>query len=566
MTGSALRRSSNTQPMLQSLFIDNYALIGHLEIHVDRGLTVITGETGAGKSIIMGALALILGQRADAKAVRTGSAKCVIEASFDISEYNLQNFFSVNDLEYDATNTIIRREVYATGKSRAFINDIPVQLTMLKVLGQSLIDIHSQHQNLLLGQDTFQQEVVDTLARNSFESGQYKTLYKELCSQQRRLRILQEEATRNANETDYLRYQHAQLEDARLTAGEQEELEAEQELLSHAEEIKGGLTAVTDMLDGADESIINRLKQACHTAESISKIFPEAEEIARRLESDYIDLKDIAEEAADRAEQVNFDPERNAAVEERLELIYTLEKKHGKSSCEELIALRDELAERLRHIDNSDDEIDEVKQTIRTLTASVRKNAAALTASRQRAARDFEKALTEKVAYLGMPNVRFQVDIRPTEDFTPTGADAITFLFSANKNQPLKPVGEIASGGEISRLMLSIKALISSAKALPTIIFDEIDTGVSGDIADRMGQVMRQMATHLQVITITHLPQVAGKGDAHYKVFKEDSATETNTHILLLNDEKRIEEIARMLSGATLTPQAIENARVLLGR
>lgn len=566
MPGGSLRRPSNRQPMLQSLFIDNYALIGHLEIHLDHGLTVITGETGAGKSIIMGALALILGQRADAKAVRTGSAKCVIEASFDISEYNLQNFFSVNDLEYDATNTIIRREVYATGKSRAFINDIPVQLTMLKVLGQSLIDIHSQHQNLLLGQDTFQQEVVDTLARNSFESGQYKTLYKELCSQQRRLRTLQEEATRNANEIDYLRYQHAQLEDARLTAGEQEELEAEQELLSHAEEIKGGLTAVADVLDGADESIINRLKQACHAAESVSKIFPEAEEIARRLETDYIDLKDIAEEAADRAEQVNFDPERNAAVEERLELIYTLEKKHGKSSCEELIALRDELAERLRHIDNSDDEIEEVKQSIRTLTASVRKNAAALTASRQRAARDFEKALTEKVAYLGMPNVRFQVDIRPTEDFTPTGADAITFLFSANKNQPLKPVGEIASGGEISRLMLSIKALISSAKALPTIIFDEIDTGVSGDIADRMGQIMQQMSAHLQVITITHLPQVAGKGDAHYKVFKEDSATETNTHILLLNDEKRVEEIARMLSGATLTPQAIENARVLLGR
>lgn len=566
MTGDNLRRSSNRQPMLQSLFIDNYALIGHLEIHVDRGLTVITGETGAGKSIIMGALALILGQRADAKAVRAGSAKCVIEASFDISEYNLQNFFSVNDLEYDATNTIIRREVYATGKSRAFINDIPVQLTMLKVLGKSLIDIHSQHQNLLLGQDTFQQEVVDTLARNSFEMGQYKTLYKELCSQQKRLRILQEEATRNANETDYLRYQHAQLEDARLKAGEQEELEAEQELLSHAEEIKGGLTAIADTLDGTDDNIINRLKQACHAAESVSKIFPEAEEIARRLESDYIDLKDIAEEANDRADQVNFDPERNAAVEERLELLYTLEKKHGKTSCEELIVLRDELAERLHHIDNSDDEIEEVKQTIRTLTASVKKNAAALTASRQRAARDFEKALIEKVAYLGMPNVRFQVDIQPTEDFTPTGADTITFLFSANKNQPLKPVGEIASGGEISRLMLSIKALIASAKALPTIIFDEIDTGVSGDIADRMGQVMQQMASHLQVITITHLPQVAGKGDAHYKVFKEDNAVETNTHILLLDKEKRVEEIARMLSGATLTPQAIENARVLLGR
>jgi DNA repair protein RecN (Recombination protein N) len=551
--------------MLQSLFIDNYALIEHLEIRFTEGLTVLTGETGAGKSIIMGALSLILGGRADAKAVRTGTAKCVIEASFDIRNFQLQSFFEKNDLEYDAAATIIRREVYATGKSRAFINDVPVQLTMLKVLGEALIDIHSQHQNLLLGKDTFQQEVVDTLAHDTYELGQYRTLYKELTSEQRRLRQLQEEATRNAHEADYMRYQFAQLDDAALQEGEQEPLEQEQELLSHAEEIKSGLAGAADLLNGEGQGVISLLRQALHSVESVCKNYQPAEELSHRLESDFIDLKDIADELESQAEQVNFDPTRSEAVAERLDTLYTLQKKHNKQSVEELIAYRDELEERLQHIENSDVEIADIEQNIRTLTTQTRKSAAALTAARQKAARELEAALIEKVSYLGMPNVRFAVEISPTDDFTPTGADRITFLFSANKNQPLKAVGEIASGGEISRLMLSVKALISSAKTLPTIIFDEIDTGVSGDIADRMGQVMKQMSENLQVITITHLPQVAGQGDAHFKVYKEDTEQDTQTHIVRLEGDERVREVARMLSGATLTPQAIENARVLLG-
>lgn len=552
--------------MLQSLLIDNYALIEHLEIRFDSGMTVITGETGAGKSIIMGALALILGTRADARAVRVGTTKCVIEAAFDIGDYGLQTFFDDNDLEYDASSTIIRREIYATGKSRAFINDTPVQLSMLKTLGASLIDIHSQHQNLLLGQDAFQEQVVDTLAGDTLELGQYKTLYKELRSEQRRLRALQDEAARNAQEADYIRYQHAQLESAHLVAGEQEELEQEQELLSHAEEIKGGLCAAADTLGGAEHSIIDALKEALHTVESIARRFPAAEDLARRLESDYIDIKDIADEVTCLADGVTFDEARLAVIAERLDLIYTLQKKHGKDTCAGLIALRDELAERLLHIDNSDDDIAAAEARIASLVATLRTNAAALTAARTRAARALETALVAKAAYLGMPNVRFEARVSPAADFTATGADEITFLFSANKNQPLKPVGEIASGGEVSRLMLAVKALIASARALPTIIFDEIDTGVSGEIADRMGQVMQQMASHIQVITITHLPQVAGKGNGHYKVYKEDTATETCTRIVSLDGEARVAEVARMLSGATLTPQAIENARVLLAR
>jgi DNA repair protein RecN (Recombination protein N) len=553
--------------MLQSLFIDNYALIEHLEIRFTEGLTVITGETGAGKSIIMGALSLILGGRADAKAVRNGTTKCVIEASFDIRNFQLRSFFEKNDLEYDDAATIIRREVYATGKSRAFINDIPVQLTMLKVLGESLIDIHSQHQNLLLGKDTFQQEVVDTLAHDTYELGQYKTLYKELTAEQRRLSQLQDEATRNAHEADYMRYQFAQLEDANLKEGEQEELEQEQELLNHAEEIKSGLTAVTELLHGGEgQGVVDALRQALHTTESVSQMYPDVEELARRIESDYIDLKDIGEELEGHADRVNFDPARSEEVAERLDVLYSLQKKHGKDSVEELIAYRDELERRLQHIDNSDGEIAEIEQNIRALTVQTKKSAAALTAARKKAAKELEAALVEKVSYLGMPNVRFEAEVSATDDFTPTGADRITFLFSANKNQPLKAVGEIASGGEISRLMLSVKALISSAKTLPTIIFDEIDTGVSGDIADRMGQVMKQMSANLQVITITHLPQVAGQGDTHYKVYKEDSETDTQTHIIRLGDEERVREVARMLSGASLTPQAMENARVLLGQ
>jgi len=550
--------------MLQSLTIENYALIDHLEFCPTKGLTVITGETGAGKSIIMGALGLILGQRADAKAVRTDATKCVIEATFDVSGYQLEEFFASNELEYDAHATIVRREIYATGKSRAFVNDTPVQLTQLKQLGDALIDIHSQHQNLLIGKDTFQQEVLDTLADNAALLEKYKSDYKQMCCLRRQLKEAKEQAQRNAQEADYIRFQFNQLDEANLKAGEQAELEEEQEMLSHAEEIKGTMLQMGEALDGEEQSILSLLKDASRMAQGLTKVYPQIKEIAERMESDYIDLKDMASDIFDQADNISFDPARFNYVEERLGLLFNLQKKNGKECVEELIAMRDELSERIMHIDNSDDELAELEEQLKEQEKAIAKSAKALTESRQTAAKRFEKALIEKVAYLGMPNVRFEVQIKPLSDYAAHGADSILFLFSANKNQALKPCSEVASGGEISRLMLSIKALIANARTLPTIIFDEIDTGVSGDIADRMGQVMKEMSANLQVITITHLPQVAGKGAAHFMVYKEDSETDTTTHINELKGDERIREIARMLSGSTITDEALANAKTLM--
>ena len=550
--------------MLQFLTIENYALIDHLEFRPGQGLTVITGETGAGKSIIMGALGLILGQRADAKAVRSGAGKCVIEAQFDISAYDLEAFFAQNDLEYDASATIIRREIYATGKSRAFVNDTPVQLPLLRELGSHLIDIHSQHQNLLLGQDAFQLSVVDALAHNQAEYASYRAAYDQLKAHDSRLKALRAQAERDAQEADYIRFQFSQLDDANLVEGEQEELEAEQELLSHAEDIKSCLCQMHEGLDGEGDAVVQMLKSISQKAHELSRIYPDIAEIAQRLESDYIDLKDIADEVDSRSEEVNYDPQRLEQVEERLSLLYSLQKKHGKSSVEELIQLRDELFERIQHIDNSDEEILELEQQVKRLAAEATRLAAILTDTRKRAAQQLQKDLIARVTYLGMPNLRFQVSITPLDSLSPSGSDSLEFLFSANKNQPLRPAGEVASGGEISRLMLGIKSLVASARTLPTIIFDEIDTGVSGDIADRMGSVMKELSTHLQVITITHLPQVAGKGNQHFRVFKADTDEQTITHIEQLSSGQRIQEIARMLSGSDITPEALANARTLI--
>ena len=550
--------------MLQFLTIENYALIDHLEFRPGQGLTVITGETGAGKSIIMGALGLILGQRADAKAVRSGAGKCVIEAQFDISAYDLEAFFAQNDLEYDASATIIRREIYATGKSRAFVNDTPVQLPLLRELGSHLIDIHSQHQNLLLGQDAFQLSVVDALAHNQAEYASYRAAYDQLKAHDSKLKALRAQAERDAQEADYIRFQFSQLDDANLVEGEQEELEAEQELLSHAEDIKSCLCQMHEGLDGEGDAVVQMLKSVSQKAHELSRIYPDIAEIAQRLESDYIDLKDIADEVDSRSEEVNYDPQRLEQVEERLSLLYSLQKKHGKSSVEELIQLRDELFERIQHIDNSDEEILELEQQVKRLDAEATRLAAILTDTRKHAAQQLQKDLIARVTYLGMPNLRFQVSITPLDSLSPSGSDSLEFLFSANKNQPLRPAGEVASGGEISRLMLGIKSLVASARTLPTIIFDEIDTGVSGDIADRMGSVMKELSTHLQVITITHLPQVAGKGNQHFRVFKADIDEQTITHIEQLSSEQRIQEIARMLSGSDITPEALANARTLI--
>lgn len=548
--------------MLLSLTINNYALIQHLEFAPGAGMTVITGETGAGKSIIMGALGLVLGGRAESKTVRDGAQKCVIEATFDICRYDLERTFEDLDLDYE-TETIIRREVSAAGKSRAFVNDLPVSLSVLKQIGEKLIDIHSQHQNLLLSNDRFQMGVLDALADNGAQINDYVERYKALTECRKTLKEARDVAARAAKDADYIRFQLSQLEEARLVAGELTELEQEQEVLGHAEEIKAGLSEVCGLLDGEGESILQTLKQALHKIREVSRVYPDVAEVAERIEEDYIDLKDIAQEVESREENVNYDPKRLETVEERLSELYGLMKKHNVDNVEALISLRDELAEQMSHIDNSDEEIAELEAKEKQLLAEAMKSAKALTKTRAEAAVRLEKELVAKVVLLGMPNVRFVVQIEDCE-LSATGKDNIVFMFSANKNQTLCPVGDVASGGEISRIMLCIKALVANAKTLPTIIFDEIDTGVSGDIADAMGDVMQELSNHLQVITITHLPQVAGKGAHHYRVFKTDDETSTHTHIEALDSDNRLNEIARMLSGANITPEALANARMLI--
>lgn len=551
--------------MLRNLTIDNYALISHLEMPLQPGFTVMTGETGAGKSIIMGALSLILGGRADSKTVRSGTGKCVVEAVFDISGYDLSAFFADNDLEYEPSATIIRREVTAAGKSRAFINDTPVLLPLLKSLGERLIDIHSQHQNLLLGTDTFQQEVIDTLAHDEAELSRYRESYNALADVRRQMADLRAEAQRTAREADYMRFQWQQLSDAKLDDGEeQSQLEDEQSLLSHAEEIKSSLAAISDSLQNEDANIVAEVTSMARNARRLESVYPAIQELAERLEADAIDLADIARDVENQADRISFDPQHLEEVESRLDLIYSLQKKHGADSVTALIALRDDLGKRLQQFEGSDARLDELAAQEKELLTATRRNAEALTAVRRKAAAAFQKDLINKVACLGMPNVRFEVQTDPLDDFSPSGADRITFLFSANRRQPLLSIDQVASGGEISRLMLSIKALVASARMLPAIVFDEIDTGVSGPTADRMGEVMADIAAHIQVITITHLPQVASKGDTHYYIYKEDEADDTQTHIRRLDGEERIGEIARLLSGSALTPEAIANAKALL--
>lgn len=552
--------------MIRSLNIRNYALIDSLNIELEKGFSVLTGETGAGKSIILGALSLILGQRADARAVKDGETKCVIEGTFDLSNYHLEPFFQENDLEYDAEHCIIRRELYATGKSRAFINDIPVSLTQLKTLGASLIDIHSQHQNLLLGEDTFQLRVIDTLAGNEEIISAYREEYSRYKQLNTELRVLIDKASRNKEEADYLRFQLDQLSEAALKEGEQTELEQELETLTHAEDIKSTLYVIFQLLDRMDGGVLQDLKDASNRANALRSLYPKVEEIAERLQSDYIDLKDLAKEVEYLQEAVSFDPVRLSWLQERLDVLYRLQQKHHVSSETELITLREQIAEKLENIDNSDERIASLRKQIEIQTKRMEDVAHLLSEKRKQAAAIFSQNLMEGVKPLGMPNVRFEVAFHAKGTYDETGGDVIRFLFSANKNQTLMPVAEIASGGEISRLMLVIKSLIASATALPTIIFDEIDTGVSGEIADKMGDIMRKMSHYMQVLTISHLPQVAGKGETHFKVFKKDNEHTTSTHIVRLSDQERVEEIARMLSGSVLTEQAIENARVLLNK
>ncbi|GHT60164.1 DNA repair protein RecN [Bacteroidia bacterium] len=549
--------------MLQSLAIHNYALISKLEINFPAGFSVITGETGAGKSIILGALSLILGQRADAKSIKQNEDKCSIEGIFDISSYQLETFFKEKELEYDPQSCILRREIWSSGKSRAFINDSPVGLNDLKELGAFLIDIHSQHQNLLLADNHFQLQVLDVLAQNKDLKNEYQSAYKKYVSVDRQLNALKEKISQQQAEEDYIRFQFKQLEEARLQTGEQTVLEEELETLSHIEEIKSGLYRIGQLLSADENGILSALKESLNVAQSLQKIYAASEEIAGRLRTTYLDLKDLAPEIDVRQENLEFKPERLQEVNERLDLIYSLQHRHHLDSVEKLIALRDQFDNQIREINHSGEELENLEKELSEAHTQVLKIAAILSKSRKEAAHRLEKQLVEKVSILGMPYMRFSVELSP-KSLDATGSDEVTYLFSANKNGELKPVAQTASGGEISRLMLGIKALIAGAMALPSIIFDEIDTGVSGEIADKMGNIMHRMGTMMQVIAITHLPQIAAKGDSQYMVYKDENKELTETQIRRLSDAERVREIAQMLSGAKLTVAAIENAKELL--
>ena len=552
--------------MLRSLYIKNYALIDSLEIDFELGFSVITGETGAGKSIILGALSLILGQRADMKAIKQGESKCVIEGSFDVSAYDLRAFCEEKGIDYDPDSYILRREILSTGKSRAFINDSPVSLTDLKELGSQLIDIHSQHQNLLLSDTRFQMQVVDALAGNKDLLSRYQQAFHQYKQSEKALAELREAVRKSKVEEDYLRFQIESLTEAALQEGEQEELENELETLTHAEDIKSALFKIHSLLSDDDKGIVLGLKEGLNTSQQLAKVYARSEEISERLQTAYIDLKDLASEMDKLANDVEFNPERLAFIESRLDLIYTLQKKYHVNTVSELLALYEEFKQKIENIESSDQQVEALEKEVHEKSEKVFALAKQLTDSRTSITDSFEKDLTDRVAYLGMPNIRFRSEIIAEKHPNIYGLDSVLFQFSANKNVPLQPVAEIASGGEISRLMLCLKSMIAGATALPTIIFDEIDTGVSGEIADKMGEVMREFGKNMQVLAITHLPQIAAKGKAHYKVYKSDDEHITTTNLVRLSDEERLTEIARMLSGSTVTEAAIQNAKVMLGK
>ena len=552
--------------MLESIHIQNYALIDKLDIDFTPGFSVITGETGAGKSIILGAIGLLLGQRADVKAIKNGASKCIVEAHFRIASYGLETFFNELDLEYDPEECILRREVSANGKSRAFINDTPASLTQMKALGEKLIDIHSQHQNLLLNKEGFQLTILDILAQDEKQLSAYKQVYTRYKNTCKELDTLIEQAEKSKQDEDYLRFQLEQLEEAGLKEGEQTILEQEAETLSHAEDIKAGLYRAGLLIDNAESnSILSQTKECIQALQGISPVYTPASEWTERLQSCYIELKDIAHDLSSAEEDVEFNPERLDYVNQRLNLIYNLQQKHRTDSVEELIDLAKKYQKQLNDIASFDDRISELRTQKDTLYNKVLEQATLLTRLRTGSAHLIEEQMKKLLIPLGMPNVRFAVELSLRKEPDINGTDNVSFLFSANKNSPLQNVASIASGGEIARVMLSLKAMIAGAVKLPTIIFDEIDTGVSGSIAEKMALIMRDMGRqNRQVVSITHLPQIAARGTTHYKVYKEDTETGTNSYIRKLTPDERIHEIAHMLSGSTLTEAALNNARALL--
>ncbi|MQN60953.1 DNA repair protein RecN [Segatella copri] len=550
--------------MLKQLYIKNFTLIDELNISLYPGFSVITGETGAGKSIILGAIGLLLGNRADSKAIKAGRDRCVIEAHFDLSRYGMQKFFDDNDIDYDADDTIIRRELTAAGKSRAFINDTPVPLTRMRELGEQLVDIHSQHQNLLLQKEDFQLNVVDIIAQDADQLKVYQKEYYAYRKARELLEELKAEIAKNRENEEFMRFQHKELDDANLQEGELEQLEQEAETLSHSEDIKTALYEADSALSGEDDSILDKLKNATHQLENICDVYPSMADVTGRMQSSYIELKDIAQEISSSVDHVEFDPNRLDAINTRLDKLYTLQQKFHVETVTELIATRDRIAEQLSHIDNGDEDIEEKEKEVAALLAKAEKQAALLTSIRQKSAKAIEKEMKGRLIPLGIPNVRFEIAFAE-KPLSGNGADKVSFLFSANKSTQLQPVSQVASGGEIARVMLSLKAMISGAVKLPTIIFDEIDTGVSGKIAEKMADIMEEMGLqNRQVLSITHLPQIAAKGSHHYKVLKEETENGTISHMKELNNQERIEEIAQMLSGSDITQAALANAKELL--
>lgn len=553
--------------MLKSIIIKNFALVESVEVDFSSGFSVITGETGAGKSVFLGAIAMMLGQRSDVKAIRDGADRCVIEGHFDISSFALEPFFAENDLDYCADDCIIRRELSSTGRSRAFINDSPVSAALLKELGARLIDIHSQHQNLLLGNKDFQLGVLDILAADAHLLDAYRQKYVAYSAAQKELTALKEALASSSRDEEWLRFQVDEIERAALREGEQEELEQEQQELSHAEDIQAALYGAYNAIDGNEQGLLRSLRDAANALSRISAHYAAASELGERIESNYIELKDCCDELQQRASRVQFAPDRLEFVDRRLALIYDLQKKHRAASLGELIEIGKGYRERLDKIDNSDWELSQARKRCTALRSELAAAATVLSEARRAAADKLKSNITDILVNLGMPMIRFEVEIKEAADFAPMGGDVVTFLFSANSISAPQPLSDVASGGEMARVMLALKSLIATNLNQPTLIFDEIDTGISGVLAERMGRLMQQMGSaQRQVLSITHLPQVAALGASHYKVYKEETAKGTLTHIVKLGKEERVREIAQMMSGEVLTEAALENAALLLSK
>ncbi|MCJ7447295.1 MAG: DNA repair protein RecN [Bacteroidales bacterium] len=549
--------------MLVKLFVQNYALIKDLDVQLENGLTIITGETGAGKSILLGALSLILGTRADTSVLLEKNEKCIVEGTFRIEEYDLSEFFTSHELDYEPV-TILRREINPAGKSRAFINDTPVTINLLKELGDKLIDIHSQHQTLMLSDNPFQLNVIDSFAGTAKLNSEYRTAYKNYRKLRKEYLDIKEKADRNKADLEYYQFQFNQIEEAKLVQGEQEELEKEQELLSHAEEIKVALSNSSNLFASDGISILSMLREIKTNLDKIKTFIPEGEDIFSRTDSSYIELNDLAGEVEKLAVSIEADPHRLAHVNDRLDTIYSLIQKHRVGNLNELIIKKEEIKNLIKSIVTSDDRMTELASILERETDKLRKLSEEISDKRKNIIPDVERKITELLKQLGMPNARFKISFSQVGDFTHTGIDHAEFLFTANKQVAPENLARIASGGELSRVMLSLKSFLTKNSNLPTIIFDEIDAGVSGEIADKVGQILAGMGKYMQVVNITHLPQVASRGSKHYHVYKDDTGDSTITRIKLLSSDERVMEVARLLSGSEVTEIAIKNARELI--